>query len=269
MAKLDTDEFLHPAEVEAIPDAYRAYHGTKRNNFVASITNEPELWKLYLAVDAVFYRGIEQMRGGHARPIQVFPLTLYTVVHAKMRVAMDLGFSGCYQEMRSILRDGLETAAFAHYMLGSPELQAAWRDKYDNDAASRFYRKHFEHNKRETLWKGIETLYDQYGQLSEMGSHPTLRSFYNRVVFAAVDGESWSTVNYTGGASERTWVPEVLSMVMIRSQIEDLFFSDFESRLRLDHVFIDMRKTLHDRGQWVKRSIVERYGIQPQITATP
>ena len=45
---------------------------------------------------------------------RMFPLRLYFNAHAKMRVALELAFSGCLAEARSILRDAIEFVARAY-----------------------------------------------------------------------------------------------------------------------------------------------------------
>ena len=41
----------------------------------------------------------------------MFPVVLYMNAHAKMRISMELAFSNCVPEARSILRDAVETVA--------------------------------------------------------------------------------------------------------------------------------------------------------------
>ena len=48
-----------------------------------------------------------------------------------MRISIELALSGCLAEARSILRDGVECVAHAHFILSDPKLQKVWLSEYD------------------------------------------------------------------------------------------------------------------------------------------
>jgi hypothetical protein len=90
----ETDKLLHKFEIDNLPDQYRAYYGIKRNNFFASIQGFPEMWQYYLRLDAIWMREFDDLQSARDAT-RMFPLLLYFIAHAKMRVAMELAFSGC------------------------------------------------------------------------------------------------------------------------------------------------------------------------------
>lgn len=112
----ETDKLLHKFEVDNIPDQYRAYYSIKRNSFFASIQGFPEMWQHYLRLDAIWMREFTDLQSTRDAT-RMFPLLLYFNAHAKTRIAMELAFSGCMAEARSILRDAIEFVAHAHTMI--------------------------------------------------------------------------------------------------------------------------------------------------------
>jgi len=153
-SNLDENTLLVEFERQNIPRDYREYYATKRNNFFASIQNFRELWDFYLRLDAIWLRGFGDLKV--ARDLgRTFPLLLYFNAHAKIRVAMELAFTGCMSEARSILRDAVEFVGHAHWMLTDPELQKTWLNKNDNEAALKAFKDAFEHAKKDRLFKGL------------------------------------------------------------------------------------------------------------------
>src|SRR3990170_9059758 len=117
-------DLLVPFEIQNIPARYREYYRVKRNNFFASIQRFPEMWKYYVLLDEIWLREIDVLNP--LNDTRAFPLLLYINAHAKVRISIELGFSGCMAEARSILRDAVEFVAHAHAMLADPELQKVW-----------------------------------------------------------------------------------------------------------------------------------------------
>ena len=81
-------------EIDNIPAEYLEYYKIKRNNFFASIQGFREMWDYYLRLDAVWMREFSDVRTA-PDPARMFPRLLYFNAHAKMRVSIELAFSGC------------------------------------------------------------------------------------------------------------------------------------------------------------------------------
>ena len=139
----ETDKLLHKFEIDNIPDQYRAYYGVKRNNFFASVQGFPEMCQYYLRLDAIWMREFADLESARDAT-RMFPLLLYFNAHAKMRVAMELAFSGCMGEARPILRDAIEFVAHAHTMISDPKLQKTWLSKNDGNVALEEFKNAFE-----------------------------------------------------------------------------------------------------------------------------
>lgn len=165
-----TDDILLPFERRAIPEHYRPYYSAKRNNFLASIQGTPDLWRYFQLLDRNLLNEFEDM-GTVNDTLKMVPLTLFFNAHAKIRVAVELAFSRCMEEARSILRDAVETAMFAHYMHADPDLQKIWLSKDDGKQAKDAFTQAFEKNKKTKLFNGQRELYTAWGRLSETGAH--------------------------------------------------------------------------------------------------
>lgn len=123
------NDLLLPFEQQAIPEHYLPYYTAKRNNFLASLQGPTDPWH-YQLLDKILLNEFKDM--AIARDVnRMFPLALFFNAHAKIRVSIDLAFARCMEEARSILRDAVEAAVYAHYMLTDPKLQKIWLSKDD------------------------------------------------------------------------------------------------------------------------------------------
>jgi len=123
-----------PFEQQVLPREYQQYYRTKRNNFFASIQKFPELWDYYMMLDQIWFREIDVLKPSD--PNKAFPIIVYIKAHAKVRIAIELAFTGCLPEARSIMRDAVEFVAHAHHMLKDPALQVVWLNKLDDGRVS-------------------------------------------------------------------------------------------------------------------------------------
>src|ERR1035441_6299524 len=123
----DTDDtdLLVQFERDNIKDDYRLFYSIKRNNLFSSVQGFPELWEMFCRLDEIWRREVSDLEVG-IDPNRMFPVVLYMNAHAKMRISMELAFSNCVPEARSILRDAVETVAHAHHMLRDPANQLIW-----------------------------------------------------------------------------------------------------------------------------------------------
>jgi hypothetical protein len=114
----EKEDLLLPFEQQVLPQEYQGYYRTKRNNFFASIQKFPELWDYYMMLDQIWFREIDVLKPSD--PNKAFPIIVYINAHAKIRIAIELAFTGCLPEARSIMRDAVEFVAHAHHMLKDP-----------------------------------------------------------------------------------------------------------------------------------------------------
>jgi hypothetical protein len=257
----EESDLLLPFEISSITGDYRKYYTIKRNNFFASIQNLPDLWDFFCKIDEVLRREVEDLEvmGDTSRTL---PVALYINAHAKMRVSIELAFSQCIQEARSVLRDAVECVAHAHHMLRSPANLNAWLER-DKPGGLKVFKETFEKNKKKVLFQGLEDLYEKYGQLSEAGSHPTWRSFGNRMSFRSEEDSRWMVLHYTGTPDQAFFAKEMFSRLLTCLVMEHTFYQDFGPRLQLDGRLMRMRQDLEVFKEELRSKIIARYQIKP------
>lgn len=263
----DTDKLLQKFEIDNIPAQYREYYGIKRNNFFASIQGFREMWEYYLRLDAIWMREFGDLQNARDAT-RMFPLLLYFNAHAKMRVAMELAFSGCVEEARSILRDAVEFVAHAHCLINDPELQKVWLSKNDGKAALEEFKKAFEAHKRQGLFKGLDELYKTWGELSETGAHANINAMVNRFVQIDSDDHIEFRLNYTG-LKPRIWVLLLFTMLLTCATMEQTFLSDYEGRLKLDNDLMRMRDEFDKYKEQLRQIVITRYKVEPPSGVYP
>jgi hypothetical protein len=254
-------DLLVKFEMDNIPAEYREYYAIKRNNFFASIQGFPEMWDYYLRLDAIWMREFADLRTARD-PERMFPLLLYFNAHAKMRVSLELAFSGCISEGRSILRDAIEFVAHAHAMLNDPDLQKTWLSKNDGRAALKAFKDAFEYYKDERLFRGLEELHKTWGDLSERGSHANLNAMCDRFVQVTSADEIEFKLNYTG-LEPRMWATSLFTMLLTCFTMEQTLFNDYDSRLKLDDVLMRMRGEFERYKEQLREKLKVRYGLEP------
>lgn len=252
-------------EVQNIPPKYREYYKAKRNNFFASIQGFPEMWRYYTLLDEIWLREFDDLERARD-PAHLLPLLLYMNAHAKIRVSIELGFSGCLAEARSILRDAIEFAAHAHGMRQDTKLQNIWLNKDHGEAALEAFKDAFERHKKQGLFKGLDELHRIWGQLSESGSHANLNAMCDRLAHATTEKDVEFKIKYTG-AEPRMWAMSLFSMLLACYTMERTLFSDYEDRLKLDDALVDMRAEFERYKEQIRRTLIVRYQIKPPKAA--
>lgn len=120
----------------------------------------------------------------------------------------------------------------------------------------------FERGKSAGIFNGLEELHRTWGQLSEMGSHATINAIADRLTAERPDDRRGTLQLAYCGADERTWATSLFSLLLTSFTMERTFFKDYEPRLTLDHVLMDMRK----RFEVFKESLRERLKTKYDIT---
>jgi hypothetical protein len=258
----ETDKLLHKFEIDNIPDQYRTYYGIKRNNFFASIQGFPEMWQYYLRLDAIWMREFADLQSARDAT-RMFPLLLYFNAHAKMRTAMELAFSGCMAEARSILRDAIEFVAHAHTMISDPELQKTWLSKNDGNAALEEFKNAFGRQKKTGVFKGLDELHKTWGELSEAGSHANINAIVDRFVQLMADDHIEFRLNYTGPEDHKLWALGLFAMLLTCSTMEQTLFSDYEGRLKLDNELMRMTGEFDKYKEHLRQMLIKRYKVEP------
>jgi hypothetical protein len=258
----DDADLLVQFERETIKDDYRLFYTVKRNNLFSSIQGFPEHWEFFCRLDEILRREIGDLEVS-TDPVRMLPVTLYINAHAKMRISMELAFSSCMPEARSILRDAVETVAYAHYMLRDPNNQHIWMEKNEPLGRNAF-KNVFRVQRKDNLFLGLSELHAQFGELSEAGSHPTMQSFANRVTMEDHDGERYMSVNYSGVPDRVLFARELFSRLLTCYVMERTFFEDFKTRLQFDAGLVSMRYDFEIFKESLRKALIVKYNVSPQ-----
>jgi len=254
-------DFLVKFEIDNIPAEYRDYYRVKRNNLFARIEGFPALWRLYIQLDEIWMREFSDLQ----RPREIhsmLPLLCCMNCHAKIRVSLELAFSDCLAEARSILRDAIEFFAHAHAMHNYTSLQKIWLEKIEGKQELEAFKDAFERNKKQGLFKGLDELHKSWGQLSETGSHANAVAMAERFVQINSGNDVDFRLNYTG-TETKLWVTSVFSMLLTCSTIENTFFLDYNDRLKLDIELISKRTAFQNAKEHLGASIANMFQLSP------
>jgi len=260
-ASNSTSDLLLPFEQKEMPEHYCPYYEIKRNNFFASIQGSRDLWRYFQLLDMILLREFQDM-GTANDPNRMFPLALYFNAHAKIRISMELAFAKCMEEARSILRDAIETAVFAHYMHDDANLQKIWFSKDDSPQAGKDFSLAFEKDKKTKLFKGLPELHEKWGRLSETGAHSTPQAILSRFKITETGKDIQYQMNYTG-VEDRQWEPETFTLLLTVSMLERLVFGDYEMRLQLDAELLRNRGLAEALKEKLRQDIIKRHNISP------
>jgi hypothetical protein len=251
MKILADTELLTKFERENLQAPYREYFTAKRHNFTVNIDAFRALWDCFMLVDKIWICEFEDMAKGTSRS-RGFPLFLFVNAHAKMRVALELGFSSSLPEAHSILRDAVESVAHGHRLYANPDLAAVWLEKDEDEASLKAWREEFWHQKEERLFDGLPELHEVWRRYSEWGSHTNMMSVAQRfVVQQTPDTDTWR-LNYTGVQ------PDAFS------QMEQVMFRIGEDRLKLDTALGAMRRNFIQNKEAVRLRICALTSVEQQ-----
>jgi hypothetical protein len=196
-------DLLMKFEIDNFPAEYRSYYSVKRNNLFSRIQEFNALWQLYIHLDEMWMREFSDLQSVQ-EPYSMLPLLCCMNAHAKMRVSLELAFSDCLAESRSILRDAIEFFAHAHAMCNDTSLQKIWLNKVIGKQELEAFRDAFERNKKQGLFKDLDELHKTWGQLSETGSHANAIAMAERFVQIEIGDNVEFRLNYTGSET-RMW----------------------------------------------------------------
>jgi hypothetical protein len=254
-------DLLVPFEIQSIPSEYREYYRTKRNNLFASIQQVPDLWNCYHMLDQIWMREFADLETA-TNAGRMFPLLLYFNAHAKMRVALELAFSGCLAEARSILRDAIEFVAHAHAMCTDAALQKVWLEKNDGKAALEAFNDAFERHKKTGVFRGLAELHKTWGELSEIGSHANPSAIADRFVYISTDQHIEFRLKYTG-ADLKMLVMTLFSILLTCSTMENTLFADYDGRLKLDNQLMQMRGEFERYKESIRENVKNQFNLAP------
>ena len=165
---------------------------------------------------------------------------------------MELAFMRCMEEARSILRDAIESAAFARYMNSDDTLQRIWLSKDAGEAEAEQFKDLFERGKQQKLFKGIPELYKQWGRLSETGAHSTPQAIVSRFKIEETQESTRYMMAYTG-IEDHPWETETFTLLLTVSMVEKIVFDCYSDRLQFDENLRNLRHRMDSSKEELRR----------------
>ena len=259
-----SEELLLPFETRAFSSELQKYHRVKRNNFFATIRAFPHVWKACLLLDKILmseFADAETLRESR----QLIPLLLLVRAHSEYRLAMELVFSTAVAEAGSLLRQGIESAAFAHKLYREPKLVAVWLSADESKAQKTAFAKAFVENRRTNLFSGskaLEELHEHWCHFSEASTHASIWSMANRIDTEHVATQGRWYFNYFEG-DKKALVPELYRLLDVAHLIETVVFDLFQSRLQFDGSLLKSRALFERYKEQVRAELKSEIGPQP------
>lgn len=258
------EDLLLPFETQAFSPELQKYQCVKRHNFLAMIRAFPHVWKACLMLDRLFmseFADAETLR----EPRQLIPLLLLVRAHSHYRLAMELAFSTAVAEAGSLLRQGIESAAFAHKLYREPKLVAVWLSADESKAQEVAFKRAFVENRRANLFggsKALEALHVHWCHFSEASIHASIWSMADRIDTEHVATQGRWYFNYFE-VDRIALRSELFRLLDVAHLIEAVVFEVFESRLQLDDSLLKSRALFAKYKQQVWAELKSEIGLHP------
>lgn len=234
---------LFPIEAECFHSEFQRYFKGKRQNFFLSLATFRPLWDCLQLLNDIWMRESSNME--HlSNQTHLLPKTLFASAHARFLTAIELGFSCCIGDAYSVLRDGIEAVAHAHKMFKEPATATAWTDKHKGKAQRAAYKKIFEDEKKKNLFPdgvpGLPHLHVYYAQFSELATHTSVTSIGKGFEDLSTTGTVKWAFHYFETNPQRL-AGFLNALLQVATHMEEVFYTCFEPRLRLDPDLTAMR----------------------------
>lgn len=268
---LPEEALLLPYERKIMREPWLDYFKAKRQCWLATIQNFPDLWNSFLKLDEIFVREIEDSKS--LRDIdQLVPQLLFIKSHQSIRVAVEVGFSTHLTQAFDLTRAAIEAAAIAHKIHREPALGTVFLRKDDGKAELEAFKDAFERKKKENLFPErfpfLVNMHESYKRFSETGTHTTVSSLAQHYRESEDTEYIYKSIAYTG-ANPRDIATSMYYMIAAFSSIEAAFHDAFSGRLSLDHQLQAMRKKAEAERKAVAKALVEKFGIKGPLILIP
>lgn len=264
-----------PTEKDLLtPFERQAYRGSKirdvvlteRKNFAFSVQSMRGIWRLFLELDEIWMRGIDDMQRA-TKVDQALALLLFIHGHSQFRSAFPIAFSARFTEAWNILRTGVEMVAHAYKIHREPSLSVTWLRKNDGESQRRDFQRLFEQGKKQTLFsqtRALQRLYEYWKQYSDWGTHSSVSSLGRKVERRDTIEDVDFRVHYFETDPGRIAV-QLFTLLLTSRLMETVFHDAFEQRLQFD---IDLEKRRHEFAkdvEGIRRATAREFSIQPPL----
>jgi hypothetical protein len=235
---------LLPLEKECFHKDFAEYYTGKRQNFFLTLTAFRPLWDCLHLLNDIWMRESSNLE--HlTEQTHLLPKIIFMAAHARFLNAIELGFSCCIGDAYSVLRDGIESVAHAHKILKEPATAgAAWSEKHQGKTQKGTYNKIFEEKKKDNLFPdgvpGLRQLHFYYEQFCELATHTSVTSIGKSFQDVSEPGMMRWAFHYFETNPQRL-AAFLGALLQVSTHMEEVFYSCFETRLKLDPELDRMR----------------------------
>jgi len=113
------DTLLLPFEREHLVSPYRDFLYGKRGACFNTIQAFPDIWNAFEALDRAWAEACKALRVPGTQE-RILAVLMFLNAHVRVQIAFELGFSRCLSEAGAVLRNAVESAAYAHSFLVKP-----------------------------------------------------------------------------------------------------------------------------------------------------
>jgi hypothetical protein len=249
MHKPTEEELLLPFERAHFRPPFREFLSGRRGAFINTIQAFPDIWYAFEVLDETWMTAINTLRvpGGKDR---ILPVLLLLNAHVRVQIAFELAFSRCLSEAGAVLRNAIESVAYADNFLRKPveisqlsgllptQLQSA--EQQERLSVHRVMKREFK--KREAklfLPKDrLGRLHQHWYKYSERGSHMTFGAMSLRLL-SLTEASTELSLHYNDAPRDTTYAV-LITFLDCCQAMHEVLVNGFRTRLELNPEFLKL-----------------------------
>jgi hypothetical protein len=268
---MPVEKILLPFERATFKGPWRVYFKIKRECWLATIQRFRRLWELFVLLDDIFMREIDDCQK-NPDPNQIVPLLLFIKSHQSIRVAAEVAASTHFSQAYDLARAAIESTVIAHKIHREPALADVWLKRDDGRAELKAYEKAFKHRKKENLFPSrfsfLAALHDLYARFSDWGTHTTICSIAQHYR-SSVDTEHYNfNIVYTV-ADPQQIASSLYDLISSFALIEEAFHEAFSRRLLLDSGLQEARRQFDLQMKSIAARLIKAFKIKGPLIVIP
>jgi len=253
------EEDASPAkrDLARLPAPFREYYESKGRNFLRSIRAFRPLWDCFMLLDKIVARELEAL-DEPANIHKMFPLIPFQNAHSKMRLAAELGFSGCLSDAHLILRDAIESVAHGHRIFSDPKRLEVWLAKNEETPGASGSENELWYETEECLFGGLEELHKLWKELSP---HTNMDSIISHFEIEENPSPLEGQLSFTGIELQLV-VQALFDLLVVFQQFEEVLYKDCEDLLKKDLKLSVLRRKFQKAKEAIRKGMIDSLKVR-------
>lgn len=250
-------KYYQPLKLGDFGENFGEYWKAINNNLEASVSRLPKLWELFNKLAELFDMGLD-LCSTNLNKDKVMPYVFFKLSNRFFIASIKPLFSTQLPEALNTVRMSIESAVIAKKMLDDSKYIIIWNNQNENEEAEKEYKKYFVHNKRKNLFPEedviVNQLYNYWQDYSHLATHINKdgMDFWLNIR----DSENGMVYNIKYAEDNESYiVSSLISALRCLTLIENLFYKEFNDRLKFD---IELERL---RDEFSKEHDIERKKI--------